>query len=284
MNDLRARAIPASDRILPATRLVAAAVIPFLVAAFVILYLPGNRTAEWFAWPITPQLTAAIMGAGYLAGAYFFGRVVAAGRAGARWHEVAAGFLPVTVFTAMMLLSTLLHWETFSTDRWPFWVWLAIYIVTPVVVPWVWWRNLPSDPGLSATDYLLPAAVRPLMMGFGIALWTAIVIGFIRPQLIIDIWPWTLTPLTARVMLGWQSLLATGAIVLAQERRWSGWRIPMQSILFWQAMVVVAFGLFGEEMTTGRLNWYVVYTVGGLLAAAVFYAWAETQSRRQVRQ
>ncbi|HEY1409688.1 MAG TPA: hypothetical protein VF434_12145, partial [Promineifilum sp.] len=60
------------DAILPSTRLVAAGVIPFLIAAFIILYLLPGTTGERFAWEIGSPLTAALMGAGYLGGAYFF--------------------------------------------------------------------------------------------------------------------------------------------------------------------------------------------------------------------
>ncbi|MEZ4519084.1 MAG: hypothetical protein R3C44_20460 [Chloroflexota bacterium] len=269
--------IPANDQILPLTKIVAAAVIPFLVVAFIILYPPGDRTGQWFAWSISPNLTAAIMGAGYLAGGYFFARALL----GVRWHHIAGGFLPVTVFTAIMLAATLLDWDVFDPGHWPFWVWLALYIVTPVIaVPFVWWRNRPADPGTPDTpDFLLPPQTRPIMMIVGGILLLAVAAILIRPQLAIDIWPWNLSTLTARVMAGWQSLLGVGALTMAGERRWSGWRIPLQSIIFWQALVTLAFFLYRDDMTGGMLNWYVVYTIGGLAAAIGFTVWAEMQTR-----
>ena len=65
------------DSILSVTRLLAGAVIPFLVAAFLILYLSPEDTANLFAWSIASPLTTSLMGAGYLGGAYFFARVLA---------------------------------------------------------------------------------------------------------------------------------------------------------------------------------------------------------------
>ena len=60
------------DRILKETKLGAALVVPFLVAASIILYLfPGNTT-ELFAWTIKPSMTPLMLGAAYGAGIYFF--------------------------------------------------------------------------------------------------------------------------------------------------------------------------------------------------------------------
>ncbi len=62
---------PRDDRILPLTRAVAFLVIPFLIAAFLILFVGGTQTERWFAWQIPSRLTTALMGSGYLGGAYF---------------------------------------------------------------------------------------------------------------------------------------------------------------------------------------------------------------------
>src|SRR5438552_15922805 len=80
------------DRMLPETRVLGAIIVPFLLVAFVMLYFfPGN-TDTLFAWTIHPDMTPLIMGAGYISGSYFFGRVITA----KRWHMVHLGFLPIT--------------------------------------------------------------------------------------------------------------------------------------------------------------------------------------------
>ncbi len=135
---------PGSDnRVLLQTRWVAALVIPFLVLAFAILVFIPNQTGQRFAWEIKPPMTAAFMGTGYLGGAYFFARVVTA----RRWHRVATGFLAVTAFTWCTLLATLLHWDRFDFRHLGGLLWLALYLVTPFLVPWIWWRNLKGSKG-----------------------------------------------------------------------------------------------------------------------------------------
>src|SRR5438445_8231645 len=99
-----------NDRVFPVTRWVSAIIVPFLVAAFVILYLFPDHTQEMFAWGIQPRMSAMMLGAAYIAGAYFFVRAAT----NARWHWVKVGFLPVTTFAALMGIATILHWDRFN--------------------------------------------------------------------------------------------------------------------------------------------------------------------------
>jgi hypothetical protein len=82
------------DRVFPETRALGAIIVPFLVVAFALLYLFPDDTRHWFAWDVQPTLTPLMMGAGYIAGAYFFVRVARE----TRWHRIQVGFLPVTAF------------------------------------------------------------------------------------------------------------------------------------------------------------------------------------------
>jgi hypothetical protein len=56
------------DRILPETRWLAAVIIPFLVAAFIILYFWPYDTDKLFAWTIKPAMTPMMLAAAYLGG------------------------------------------------------------------------------------------------------------------------------------------------------------------------------------------------------------------------
>lgn len=65
---------------------------------------------------------------------------------------------------------------------------------------------------------------------FTLVFWIA---NYIYPSMLISIWPWKLTPLTARVMCGWGLLISVGALVLYKDKRWSIWRYNIQSIVLW---------------------------------------------------
>src|SRR5437588_8370337 len=183
-------------RVLLATRWLSAIIVPFLLAAFGVLYLLPEHTGELFAWNIQPRMTAMMLGEAYLAGAYFFVRAVFS----PRWHWVAVGFLPVTTFATLMGISTILHWDRFNHGSVAFLAWVGLYFTTPFIVFLLWLRNRATDPGPISHDLRVPRLVR-LVIGIvgGLTLLTSMLL-FLQPGFMISTWPWQLTPLTARVM------------------------------------------------------------------------------------
>jgi len=256
------------DRIYPVTRIIAGLVVPILVLAFIILYFFPERSKENFAWEIKPAMTAAYMGAGYLGGAWLFTNALY----GKRWHRVASGFLPVTAFTTTMLLTTIIHWSRFDLRHFPFLLWLVLYIVTPFLVPWLWLRNRLVDPGTpDESDQVVPIIARWGLRIIGLALLLVAIAGFFAPNLLIRIWPWGLTPLTARILSGWFSILGVGGIVIGRETRWSSWRVGLQSIGIWHLLVVVAAFTHPADFTSGLLNWYLSSVILVLVGMGILY-------------
>lgn len=264
-----------TDRILPETRLTAGLVIPFLVLAFLILYLRPQESGARFAWEIKPLLMAMYIGAGYLGGAYLFLRTLT----GRTWHQVQAGFWPVTAFATSMLLITILHWERFDIQHFPFQLWLILYIVTPVLIPIIWFRNRRQDPHtLSPGDKEVPQLSRMIMGLIGLVFILLTVIGFLFPERLMAVWVWTLTPISARILSGWFLLLGVGGLAIAGEKRWSAWRVPLESIAIWQALVLIAALMRPEDFISGSwLNWYTVSVLAILGGITGIYAYMLSQ-------
>jgi hypothetical protein len=224
------------DRVLPETRWLSAFIVPFLFFAFLILYLFPGDTDRLFAWTIRPDMTPLIMGAGYISGGYFF---VQAFRA-QRWHTVHLGFLPITAFTIFMAIATFMHLDRFHQGHIAFYAWIGLYLVTPVLVPLVWYRNSRTDPRTpEADDVLIPAPVRAVLAIAGAALFGIAVFLLVSPNLMIALWPWVLTPLTAQVVGGWFALPSVVAALMALDSRWSAVRLTLQSQLIGLALILV---------------------------------------------
>jgi hypothetical protein len=218
------------DVTLPETRWLAAFIVPFLVVAFALLYGWPDDTARLFAWTIRPRMTPMLMGAGYIAGAYFFVRVLAGGAVAVPWHSVTCGFLPVTAFASSMAIATALHWDRFNHAHVSFYAWVFLYVIAPPLVAGVWLRNRRHDPGtLSASDTAVPPVVRWTVGAVGALILVTGACLFLVPSVLIAVWPWTLTPLTARVLGGWFALPGVAGLVLSRDQRWSAWVIPLQS-------------------------------------------------------
>lgn len=264
------------DRILPITRIVAVMVVPFLWLAFLILFFYPDSSGERFAWAIKPHMTAMYMGAGYLGGSWVFINAIV----GKRWHRIAAGFLPVTTFTWFMLISTLLHWDRFSHGRLGFTLWLVLYIVTPFLVPILWNYNRKAaavEP--EADDLAISPIVLLILKLIAVGSLLYAIVGFINPEFVINTWPWTLTPLTARVMCGWIALLGVGAFTMSNEMRWSGWKTPLESIAIWHALVIAAALMNPADFAGGLLNWYTIAIGVMVIGICIFYATMEMHRR-----
>lgn len=255
-----ARSLVPDDRVLLATRLVAAFVIIILVLAVWVLYLHPDETDQFFAWTIKPRMTPLAMGAGYAMGAYFFARVLLS----SRWHRASLGFLPITVFTIFMLVATLLHWDRFHQGTVSFGLWIVVYVITPFLVPFIWLRNRAADPGTPEPgDLIVPSFVRQAAGIAGVAVTLFGILIFIVPDLAIRIWPWQLTPLTARVLAGWLMLPGIGGLVLSRETRWSGgWRLMVES-------VTLGAVLFFIGVVRAWSDWQFTNPLNGVILAAL---------------
>jgi hypothetical protein len=225
------------DRVFTQTRVLGAAIVPFLVVAFTLLYFFPDDTRHWFAWDVQPTITPLIMGAGYIAGAYFFVRVAGA----TRWHRIHVGFLPVTAFTLFMAIGTFSHLDRFATGHVAFWIWVGLYVVTPVLVPLTWWRNRATDPRTPEPgEAPLPAGVRPLLLTVGGVQSAVALVLLLSPSTMIAHWPWELTPLTAQTLGGWFALPGVTALMMGLDGRWTAIQITLESQLIGLTLILLA--------------------------------------------
>ena len=259
------------DRVLPATRLLGAVIVPFLVVAFALLYFFPDDTRHWFAWDVQPTITPLVMGAGYIAGAYFFVRVAIE----TRWHRIQVGFLPVTAFTLFMAIGTFNHLDRFATSHVAFWIWVGLYVTTPILVPLAWWRNRATDPLTpEAGEPPLPGFVRPLLLAAGAFQSAVALVLLLMPSTMIEQWPWLLTPLTAQTLGGWFALPGVTALMMGLDGRWSAIRITLESQLI--GLVLILLGTFRawEDVDTSNTLAYVfVAGIAVLFLALLALEW-----------
>ena len=248
------------DRVLTATRVLGAVIVPFLVVAFLGLYLFPADTGRWFAWEVRPAMTPLLMASGYLAGAYFFVRVALA----RRWHRVHLGFVPVTAFTIFLAIATLSHLDRFDHSHVAFWVWTGLYVTTPVLVPLTWLRNRRTDPGTLEpdSDLALSGTVRAVLLAVAAAQSAVALVLLLSPATMIAIWPWRLTPLTAQVVAGWFALPGVVALMMALDRRWSAIRITLHSQAIGLALILIGAARAWSDLDAANPLTYAF--VGGL--------------------
>lgn len=214
----------------------------FLTDAAQLLLLLPDRTGELFAWRIEPEITAMVLASAYVAGGYFFTRVLF----GAPWARVAAGFPAVIVFVWFAAAATLLHLDRFITGNLAFAAWIALYVVTPVAIPWLYLRERRHAPARPPDP--LAAGVRTALLAVGGLIALAGLAMLLAPQAAIDAWPWTLTPLTARIVAAVVALYGSVYLAVALQDSRSGARIPLEAHALGLAVLLLALALGGGDV------------------------------------
>jgi hypothetical protein len=260
--------IERDDRVLAYTRWLALFIVPFLVVAFVILYLMPSQTGRFWSWPIPVTMTSMTLAAAYLGGAYFFVQVSRC----RHWHEVGVGFLAVTAFATLLGVATLLHWDKFFHDRLAFWLWAGLYFTAPFLVIAAWLRNRRYAAPVAAGEVLLRPLERDVIVGVSVV---ALVTGaalFVVPGVMADLWPWPLTPLTGRV-IGATMCLGGAGIGVWFDSRWTSVRLMLQVQTVMLTLVLVAAVRARHELIGSHvLDWPLLLGVVGMLAGSA-YLW-----------
>lgn len=226
------------------TRWVAGLILLFLLDAVQLLMLVPDRTDELWAWEIQPETTSLVLASVYVGGGYFFARMLF----GAPWRRLAPGFLPVTVFVWFAAAATFLHLDRFIEENLAFAAWITLYVVTPVGVPLLYlYERRRAGPGGGGTD-LSPRVRIALGVAGGAVVLGALVMLF-SPSTAIDAWPWTLTPLTARIVAAVIALFGSVWVSVALDGRRT--RIPLDALALALAFFLLALVRGGDDVDWG---------------------------------
>lgn len=272
--------------LLPATRalLLAAAVLVLLAGTQ--LFVFTERTATHFAWTIANPLTAAFLGAAYW-GSFVIELLAARQR---YWANARIAVPTVFVFTVLTLGVTLGYLELFhlggrfgAATQAVTWAWIAVYALVPVLlgaVAVMQWRVRGPDPPAGAP---LPSWLAGLLGVQSSALLTVGLILLVSPVQGGRLWPWPLTPLTARAAGAWLLSLGLAGVHALWERELRRLRPAGWGYLTIGALELIALARYPD-----RVQWsqpetvvYVLFLVSVLLvggAAVVAGRWRRAGS------
>lgn len=256
------------DRILPYVRVLSAVIVPFLVLAFVVLYVLPGATGRVFAWPIKATMTSMTLASAYLGGVYFFTRVALRER---RWPPVRIGLVAVALFATLLGIATLEHWSIFSHDKAAFWLWAGLYLTTPfLVVAGLLANGIRAGRGPGSEDEpLISAGVARTIGLIGLLALLQGAALFLAPAAVIPFWPWPLTPLTAQV-IGAVFCLGCAGLLIWRDRRWSSLSLLLDVAVLMIVAILAAVPRALDELDPGRLlTWLLAGGFIGVLVGAL---------------
>jgi len=260
-------------------RLILLAASILVLSAGLDLTLLTEQTTTSFAWTIQSSMTAAFLGAGYLAS--FLLEFLAYREK--IWTNARVAVPSVFLFTTLTLVATLLHLDKFHLYSPIFsamvaaYLWLAIYIAVPIamLILLIYQIRLQgSTPKRKETLYtwmrLLLAAQGTVMLVTGIIL-------FLFPATAFTFWPWALTPLTSRAIGAW--LIGIGFIALHMTWENDHQRNRIAYISYALLGILQALSLLRYA---GEVNWsmagswiYLVFVIS--IIPIGLYGWKESR-------
>jgi hypothetical protein len=188
-----------ADRFLPSVQRFIWIAFILAIANGVFLYFFPALAEPGYAWPIRPPVSAALMGAGYLSGVLVTSLALFVVR---YWRSIWGLFWPFFAVASAELLATIIHADRFRWDYWLTWVWTAVYIIIPPALVLLWITQQRVSHKQPPLDVRL-APVRTVFWVLGAIVTIFGLLLFIRPELFIPDWPWTLTPLLGRAFSAW---------------------------------------------------------------------------------
>jgi hypothetical protein len=257
----------AEGRILPPIRAGVWILFVLALANGVFLYfLPGAADTD-YAWSIKPPVSAAFLGAGFLAGTIATGLVLFATT---RWRSLATLPPALWVLATTLLIATLVHNDRFKFDYPPTWAWVVVYAGVPFAVPvLVLLQRRAAEPVPPADPRL--GAVRSLSAICGALLVAGAAALFAAPVDVGGHWPWMLTPLLGRAVAAWYGMVGTMLLACAVGlRRRSEAVIPYATLAAW-CLLLLALPLLHPDDIVRKGAELVAYVavLGVLLALAV---------------
>lgn len=239
--------------------------------AGVMLFIGAAETDRFFAWTIEPPLTAAFMGA-----AYWAALVLLAWAANQReWARSRTALPAVFLIAVLLLIATLIHLDKFDLDSLFGWFWLTVYVIVVPLLTVLIWQQISAAGQVPPGHRPLPAWLRlalslqaGAMLGIGAAL-------FVFGTDAASLWPWELTPLTARAIGAFLCGFGIAAAFAVREDDLDRLRGSALSYAALGALELLAVAIHSEDLSGTDLEQglYIGFCAS-VLAVGAYGIWA----------
>jgi len=258
--------------------LLAASILVFLVG--IQLFILTDHTDRYFAWTVDPPLTAAALGGAYWASSIM--ELLASRQP--RWARARIAVPAVLLFTTLTLVTTLLHLDRFhlgnrfaAITQLVTWVWIAVYALVPVLMSVLAILQLRAAGVDAPRRNPLPLWLRIILGLHAVVLLTLGFALFLTPAATLSLWPWMLTPLTARAIGAWLLGLGLAAAHANAENDWGSVTVATHTYVLLGILEFVALIRYPTSVDWARpaALMYVLFLASVLLVG--IYGWVTTR-------
>jgi hypothetical protein len=126
----------------------------------------------------------------------------------------------------------------------------------------------------------VPAIFRPVLLGFTVIYAVAGLALFLFPEQASDFWPWSLTPLTARVIGGWWLSGAALQIMLAQQKTLATARVGLFANSLVSFLLLTGALYHFKEFDGPQISIWLYLLLSLFLGGFSVYSWIQSNSAR----
>jgi hypothetical protein len=250
-----------------------------LASAFVIWLFFFPSSGVNFAWPITPALSAMLIGASFVARAYLGVHL---------WREKEWWRLRWQVwgnlgFLAVIFVATFWHIDemNWTTNIIVAHIWVLAYAIEPLML------ILIEPRGEEASERLPPTLQEgpifrglKLVMGalfiYGIIIWALL---FINPEFASTRWPWPLTEFDARIISAFAMLGALWALRVYFFEDWALAKLAVRGLLIYGVSLMVLFVFTVSQYgPTNRESFGIITAI--FLVIVAYYYWRQERAAK----
>jgi len=243
-----------------------------------ILYFLSDNTATYFAWTIGVPLTAAFLGAGYLAS--FILELMAAREQ--IWARSRVAVPAVLLFTSLTFIITLVHLDKFHLGvsnpltLMLTWAWIIVYAIVPFIMGIILIMQVRAQGSNPPIIAALPNWFR-LILGLQAAIMLILGLALLLfPETAMPLWAWELTPLTARAIGAWLLGMGVAGAQSVSENDWLRLRPAMLAFMSYALLQLInllrypnASGLDWSALKT----WLYLAFIFSILIIGAFGTW-----------
>jgi hypothetical protein len=262
--------------VLPGMRLLLIAFSVLTLLAVLSLYIGSSATDRFFAWTIDPPLSAAFLGAGYAAGSV----LVLLSLRTAIWSHARVPVVTILVFAVVTLIATLLHLDRFHLQAGQqgiplaaAWLWVAVYVLVPPAIAVLWWAQERAPGHGPRTHVPLAPWLIALLAVQGVVMTAVALALFFAPASAGVLWPWPLSPLTARMVAAWLLAFGVAAGLAIRGRDLRRMRAAAIAYTVFGALELLALARYPDVVTWDRPSAWGYLAVLAAVLVTGGYGW-----------
>jgi len=239
-------------------------IVPIVPFGLLLWFLP-NFTYIFWAWEVGHPRSSILVGTIYIAAPIYFFLILRSNE----WLRGANVVGHLVIFSVVLIVATMFHWDRFRPNYWATLVWLIFYYGVPLLLPIFARLQQGREGNVSLEGADISPGWRAWLILRGIVYTALAILIFIFAPAISPAWPWPITLLNLRVFVaqiaavGWYglTLLIVGPL----------WRRHRLGLSFMAALG--GLQLLGLLVSQSPYNWSAPF---GILLPLMFAEWVVT--------